>query len=301
MSSAFVTCPVCDRAESARKFAARDPHHGIPGDWWIRECARCGTLFVENAPSQDDLTALYPSDTYYAYTVTEPSRIKRAVQRLVRYSKAPREPEFAAPGRMLDFGCGAGEFLLAMRAKGWACFGVEPNDAARAAARARGLDVRPTLEGSDGFHGESFDYVRANHSLEHVRTPRETLRAMHRMLKPGGTLFVGVPTSTGQNARIFGAHWWHLCPPLHPFVPSTRGLTDLLRQTGFAIAQTRTNSDYGGTAGSVQIALNRRTRRRSSEGMIFTLRPLLLVGHWVARLQDASGAGDKLEVIATRA
>jgi SAM-dependent methyltransferase len=295
-----VNCPVCESGISARKFLARDPHHGISGEWWVRECGACASLFIEHPPSQEDLARLYPAESYYAYTLAPPSIAKRLLQRVLRYSKEPREPHFASPGSVLDFGCGAGEFLLKMRERGWQCAGVEINPVARAAARDRGLDVRLSMRGAGGFDGERFDYLRANHSLEHVLNPALTLADMCALLKPGGTLFIGVPTASSENARVFGANWWHLCPPLHPFVPSTQAITELVKRAGFVITGTALNSDYGSTAGSLQIALNRGSGRRSNQGLIFTLRPLLLAGYWAARLQDLRGVGDKLEIVARR-
>jgi SAM-dependent methyltransferase len=120
-----------------------------------------------------------------------------ALRRLVGFETRTREPAFDRPGRVLDFGCGAGDFLAELRDRGWACHGVELNAGAIRAARERGLDVRHSIDGPDGFADATFDYVRANHSLEHVVDPRHILRQMYRVLKPGGTLFIGVSADTG--------------------------------------------------------------------------------------------------------
>ena len=50
-----------------------------------------------------------------------------------------------------------------------------------------------------------------------------------------------------------------MTPPLHPFVPSTKGIVDLIQRSGFRVTRVKTNSDYGSTAGSLQIRLNRGT------------------------------------------
>ena len=292
-------CPVCGAPGSARKFSTRDPHYGIPGEWWIRECPDCESFFLENPPSEVELEALYPK-SYYAYSIVRSSPVKTFLQRVLFYDKATREPHFERPGSMLDFGSGAGEFLLSMQAAGWQCAGVEISAAARDVARANGLDVRPALLGAHGFEPGRFDYVRANHSLEHVMHPDETLRLMFQLLKPGGTLFIGVPTNSSESARIFGTSWWGLTAPLHTFVPSKRGMKQLVERTGFTVTRLSTNGDYTSTAGSLQIALNRGTSRKSNEGILFILRPLLLAGHWLARIQDLRGVGDKLELIAVK-
>lgn len=292
-------CPVCSSRAARYKFTARDEHYGIPGRWAVRECADCASYYLEEPPTAEQLASLYRDD-YYSYSIASPSRVKRSLARLLFYTRDTREPAFPAPGRMLDFGCGSGEFLLEMKARGWDCAGVESSPVARARAAELGLDVRASLLGTDGFVPGTFDYVRANHSLEHVSWPEETLRQMRTLLRPGGTLFLGVPTTSSENARVFGAAWWHVTAPLHTFVPSKDGLLRLVERVGFETVKVTTNGDFAGTAGSLQILLNRSSTRRSSQGLVFALKPLLLLGQWYARTQDWRGVGDKLELIATK-
>jgi SAM-dependent methyltransferase len=290
-------CPVCRSHDSRRLWSAEDPHYGVPGQWWIRECRACGSYFLEDLLSAEEMARLY-APTYYAYDVPRPSL--RTLLRRVLVGPATHEPRLAVTGRLLDFGCGAGEFLLRMRGRGWDAAGVEISDVARSRAHERGLDVRSRISGAEGFPPASFDYVRANHSLEHVAAPENVLHELFGVLKPGGTLFVGVPTTTSQNARVFGRSWWHLAPPLHTFVPSKRGIVALIERAGFEVQKTTTHGDFAGTAGSLQIRLNRGTARRSNQGILFRAPPLLLVGHWIARLQNAFGIGDVLELVARR-
>jgi SAM-dependent methyltransferase len=290
-------CPVCNSRRSAGRFQARDFHYGNQGVWWERKCADCGSYRLDPMPSHDELVRMYPQEDYYAYRLKPRSPVRELAKRLLGISFDTREPAFAAPGRMLDFGCGAGDFLIRMRDRGWTCAGVEVNDAAIRVAQNHGFTVRKSLA---EYGDAEFDYVRANHALEHVPDPAAVLFDMYRVLKPGGTLFIGVPTNDGQTARLFGPYWWYLGAPVHPVTFSTRGLTELVRATGFEVVKTSTNSDWGSVVGSLQIFLNRRARRPSSHGVILSLKPLLVLGHWLAKLQDLAGLGDKLELIATK-
>jgi SAM-dependent methyltransferase len=251
-------------------------------------------------PSAAELLGMYPPATYYAFRLPRRRPGRDRLKRCLGFGPVTREPEFQEPGRVLDFGCGAGEYLLQRRAEGWACAGVEVSEAAIEVARGEALDVRTTLSGEAGFPDGSFDYVRANHALEHVIDPAAVLREMHRVLKPGGTLFLGVPTNDGMNARLFGPYWWYLGAPVHPVTFSTRGLVGLVRRIGFWVERVSTNSDFGGVAGSLQILLNRNSSRLSSQGVLFRTKVPLVLGHWAARLQDALGMGDKLELIARK-
>jgi SAM-dependent methyltransferase len=296
-SSPVTACPVCGSAKESGRFEARDPHYGNPGRWWLRCCADCGSFCLDPMPSDAELLRMYPSESYYAFRLASERPVRARLRRLLGVATGTREPAFEAPGSVLDFGCGAGDILLKMKVAGWSCAGVEVSDAALEVARSHGLRVEKDLA---GVSSSSVDYVRANHSLEHVSNPREVLEAMYRVLKPGGTLFLGVPTNESQNARLFGPYWWYLGAPVHPVTFSTRGLLALIRRVGFEPTRVSTNSDHGSTAGSLQIFFNRNSGRSSSEGVLFALKPLLLLGHWLAKLQDALGVGDKLEIIARK-
>jgi SAM-dependent methyltransferase len=135
-----------------------------------------------------------------------------------------------APGRLLDFGCGDGGFMLHAKAAGWETLGVEmkPDD-----PRSRGLAVVETLDDVNG----SFDAITLWHSLEHVRSPRETLEALSRHLAPGGHLFVAVPNRRSLQARVFGSRWFHLDVPRHVSHFSPRALAKLFRMTGYEPVQ----------------------------------------------------------------
>src|SRR5262245_13376794 len=106
---------------------------------------------------------------------------------------------------MLDLGCGTGVFLAAMRDRGWNVNGVEFNPiAAKLGQETYGIEMYPgTLEQAN-YPAQTFDYVRSNHSFEHMLNPREVLREIRRIIKPNGTLFVGVPNVEGWAAKAFG-------------------------------------------------------------------------------------------------
>ncbi|MEZ4580535.1 MAG: class I SAM-dependent methyltransferase [Caldilineaceae bacterium] len=93
-----------------------------------------------------------------------------------------------AAGALLDVGCAAGTFLLAMSHWGLDGNGVELNAAevARQTRERYGLDViAGTLEDAH-LAPAQFDAVTMWDVLEHVYDPAQTLREIHRLLKPGG-------------------------------------------------------------------------------------------------------------------
>jgi SAM-dependent methyltransferase len=143
--------------------------------------------------------------------------------------------------RLLDVGCGSGQFLARMHGLGWEVVGVEPDPAAVHTARATyGLPVvQGTLESPQKDIGE-FDAVTLLHVFEHVPDPRETLHAAWRVLRPGGRLLIVTPNGRGLGSRVFGSAWIGWDPPRHLHVFTVAALRRLLAEAGFALERTCT-------------------------------------------------------------
>lgn len=95
--------------------------------------------------------------------------------------------------RILDVGCGAGDFMRFALAKGHDVQGIEPDTTARGlmgetiAARVRFCRVEET-----DYPDASFDVVTFWDSFEHIEAGFDLLEAVRRWLKPEGTVFLRV-------------------------------------------------------------------------------------------------------------
>jgi SAM-dependent methyltransferase len=294
-------CPLCRGRASAHLEQTYDLHYGIDGYWNYQRCGTCRVVFLNPAPSEAFLHSAY-DDSYYSYQdfALQP-RWKTWLRRLIGFNPAHTgDPSFKQPGRMLDVGCGSGEFLFKMKHAGWQTHGVELSAKAAEVGNRHGLNIQPGTLASATFAPESFDYIRLNHSFEHILNPRETLALIHRYLGPHGLLFIGVPNVDGLQARLFGKYWWNLGPPVHPFNYSRGTLTRLLEEQGFEVVSFKTNSNFAGILGSLQMALNHRNGVRADTGKVFFNAPARLLTHWLAKLSDLFSAGDCLEIIARK-
>jgi SAM-dependent methyltransferase len=295
-------CPLCAGEAAAYLQGTRDLHYGIEGSWDYERCRDCAVVFLNPAPTEAFLSRAY-DDSYYSYQDFTPApRWKRWLRRLLGFDPgATGDPRFARPGRVLDIGCGSGEFLYRMKLQGWETHGVELSSrAADIGNEHYQLNIRAGTLRSAQFHDAWFDYIRLNHSFEHILDPQPTLALIHRHLKADGLLFIGVPNVDGWQARIFGKHWWNLGPPVHPFNYSRRTLTRLLEQNGFEIVRFRTNANFAGILGSLQMARNDRAGVYRDTGTLLDNPVAKLLSQWLAKLSNLFAAGDCLEIVARK-
>src|SRR3954471_4683702 len=134
------------------------------------------------------------SSTFRAVVEHRWQIFERAIDEWVRARNG--EP----PARLLDAGCGDGinlSFLNRMvGARGWPTAIVGADYSALRVGRARELSVARVMRGSVtnlACRDRSFDVVICNQVLEHVPEYERAFSELHRVLRPGGLLIVGVP------------------------------------------------------------------------------------------------------------
>jgi SAM-dependent methyltransferase len=267
-------CPVCGKGRLNFAFMAEEKHYGLKHPFKNSRCADCGAVVVDPQPSLRELGPYY-AQSYYSFSASDNegffrkllfrvytaylggrgTRLEKACfWMLGPYLRAPK----ARPGaRLLDIGCGAGDYLSFMRRLGFKVQGLEPGAAAVKAARARGLDVRRGTLGSVAFPAKRFDVVTLNHVFEHIGEPRKAMAEIRRILKPGGTLVIGVPSTHSLTFALFGENWSALDTPRHLVNYDPRNLARLAGDFGFECLSVTYKSDSYQFLSALRDLLNR--------------------------------------------
>ena len=298
-------CLICGSLEHEILYKTYDRHYGIQGEYSICQCKDCKFNFLFPMPSEDELTSLYPENFYAYQQFFEDKKpvniIKSLIKRALFINIGTKDPKFNNPGRILDIGCGSGKFLYSMRERGWRVYGVEVNtNAADLGKEAAGINIFAGNLISAKFPDNFFDYIRSNHSFEHIVNPHETLSEIYRILKPGGSLLIGVPNVDGLNSKIFKSSWWYRGVPVHTFGYSTKSLARILEQHKFNVDKINYNSDYSGFLGSIQIYFNRNSERLSGEGFIINNLLFTIIAQRISKIFDFFKLGDAIEIISTK-
>ena len=87
-------------------------------------------------------------------------------------------------GKLLDVGCGRGEFVEIFKALGFDAYGV---DLEATAPRTERVDLETEKM---PFPDDSFDFLMCKSTIEHIRNVYHFTGEMYRVLKPGGKIVI---------------------------------------------------------------------------------------------------------------
>lgn len=113
---------------------------------------------------------------------------------------------YRSTGKLLDVGTSMGFFLRHAAAAGYDVTGLEPSPGLSQLAREKfGLRVQNSFLQDAGFADESFDIVTMTDVFEHLTQPRDILREVRRILRPGGVVLIKVPNGLYNLSKLRAA------------------------------------------------------------------------------------------------
>ena len=184
----------------------------------IVQCNSCGFKFTNSRPTEDKLGAYYKSEDYVSHSNTKKGFINSTYQSVRKYTllkKLQLISKYYKTGKILDIGCGTGEFLNTCKNAKWETLGIEPDpDARKMAGTNFSLDIRDESE-IKNLESESFDVISMWHVLEHVPKLNERIEDLKRLIKPNGLIIIAVPNCNSLDAKIYKENWAAYDVPRH--------------------------------------------------------------------------------------
>ena len=95
-------------------------------------------------PSIEKLPSYYESEDYISHTDNKRSLLEKGYQLVKKISiknKIKLITSLSDKGKILDIGCGTGDFLLAANKAGWQTIGFEPNNKAKKISKQKGIEI----------------------------------------------------------------------------------------------------------------------------------------------------------------
>lgn len=207
-------------------------------DFHICECLNCGLLYTMPRPSKEKIGAYYKSDEYYSHQENKKGfvpRLYEAIKKINLKHKFRLASRDLPVGKLLDIGCGVGDFLHIAEHNGWQCTGVEPSEEAREIARQRIKGDLLYSEDLNHLPDQSFDLITMWHVLEHVDDLKWQVAQLQRLIKPNGRIVIAVPNYRSYDGRFYNAYWAAYDVPRHLNHFNRTVITKIFKTSGLSL------------------------------------------------------------------
>ena len=210
-------------------------------------CVECETLFMNPRPSPAIMASYYDNSENYQYwakhifPTSEAARREKIhrpwLERVIEYTERYR----ISRGVLLEIGPGFGTFAQLARESD--AFGrviaVERTPEMVEACRARGVEViaKSIEEVKDQL--TDVDVACAFEVIEHLFEPRTFLRAIARLIRPGGLLVLSCPNGKGFDILMLQSQSLAIDPE-HVNLFNPKSLGRLVNSCGFEVVEVTT-------------------------------------------------------------
>ncbi len=187
-------------------------------DFHICECLNCGLLYTMPRPNRDKIGEYYKSEEYYSHQENKKGFIPKIYEKVKRNNlkhKYSLATNGLSVGKILDIGCGVGDFLHTAETHGWQCVGVEPSKDAKSIARQRTKAEIIESEQLESLPAASFDVITMWHVLEHVDNLRWQVEQLQRLIKPNGRIIIALPNYKSYDGQYYKELWAAYDVPRH--------------------------------------------------------------------------------------
>lgn len=210
-------CPWCESEKTQFRLWLKDEFL-TQEEFQICECLKCGLLFTDPRPGKHEIGKYYQSEEYYSHQENKTGFIPKlyeSVKSVNLKKKYKMATKGIAKGRVLDIGCGVGDFLHTMEQKGWETVGIEPSEEAKAIAKKRIKAQVLDTEEQETLPENSFDLITMWHVLEHVDDLHWQLNQLERLVKPNGRVVIAVPNYNSYDGVFYKEKWAAYDVPRH--------------------------------------------------------------------------------------
>jgi len=178
-------------------------------------------LVTQPQPSVERLPDYYESEDYISHTDSKRNLTEKLYQ-IVKNHSLKRKLKLInqvseGKGKLLDVGCGTGDFLKKCQLGGWFVSGVEPNQKARSLAESKigATNCHSSIEELLNLDRDTFDVISMWHVLEHIPDLYVYLTKIKTLLRSNGCLIVAVPNFNSYDAQHYGTYWAGYDVPRH--------------------------------------------------------------------------------------
>ena len=254
-----MTAIICEYCSHETKYHSYNIDSFTGKKFDIYFCNQC-LIAKTNLDKDFDLTNYYPKN-YYG---NEGKRFNILFEYLVLFARFLRSffcfRLFLKKNvKLLDVGCGRGQFIYLLKKIGWSVFGTELSSTSASAAKKKigekFIFIKENLEEVKNIN-INFDIITFWHVLEHLKNPKRVIEVLEKKLDKNGFFVIEVPNFDSYQRFIDRNYWILLECPRHVTHFTKKSLLSLFSKDKYNLIKISTFSLEYGCYGMLQSLLN---------------------------------------------
>ncbi len=239
----FTKCAICNKNNESPIAKAKNTHGSYcisDEEFNLVKCKKCGLVYVNPRPIEEEIHSYY-SDNYYLSKGSIKSKIEKFILRPYYMSlKRAHIKQFKKKGKILDIGCGGGDFINLLPKNNWEVYGIEPNQTGfnlSSDGNNKKMNIYDKKLLSCKFPDNYFDVITMWHVFEHIHKPNKELQEIKRVLKDDAIFILAVPNIKSFGFKICKEHWFHLDAPRHLYHYDSATIRKILDNNKFEVVK----------------------------------------------------------------
>ncbi|MBS4013202.1 MAG: class I SAM-dependent methyltransferase [Bacteroidetes bacterium] len=199
----------------------------------IQRCDDCELLITNPRPTLIESGKYYKSSEYISHTDSKKNLFEKTygfVKNIMLKRKVKLVKKFFDHReiRLLDYGCGTGDFLVNCKKHKFDVIGIEPDEDARSRARKKQIEVFENQEQLSINNIEKFNAITLWHVIEHIHDLKIVLERLYNAIEENGLLIIAIPEHKSLDARIYKEFWAAYDVPRHLYHFNSKALNNCL-------------------------------------------------------------------------
>lgn len=232
-------CPICNGRTFENVYQCTD-FTTTREKFSVVKCTHCKFHLTSPRPDDDQLGKYYQSEEYISHTNKSTNLINTVYKTARKFTLASKVElvkkyiNHPVGAKILDYGCGTGNFLESCKMSGLQITGVEPSDDARkTAALNTGVKIHQAISEVT----EKQDVITLWHVLEHIPDLHDLLNELKDRLLQNGVLIIAVPNRESWDAGKYKDYWAAFDVPRHLWHFSKKDVSSLMNSHNLTVTE----------------------------------------------------------------